>query len=131
MRILRLYIHLIIQGPSGNDLESAVDDFHRIKTRANAFRRYARLRFADAMGVHIDGSKDAAGVIDVVLRHARSPLIRVLHARTLIADFARRYIVIMAGPIRRLTPHLVGILQYAAVVLDERRRPVWCAHRRF
>jgi len=27
MRILRFYIHLIGQGPSGNDLESAVDDY--------------------------------------------------------------------------------------------------------
>ena len=122
MRILRLYTYLISQGPSGNDLESAVDDSHRIKTRANAIRRYARFGFADATGVQIDGSKDAVGVIDVVLRHARSASIRVPHARTLIANFARRYIVIMAGPVTRLSPHLVGILQYAAIIPDERQR---------
>src|SRR5215204_7039754 len=40
----------------------------------------------------------------------------------MIANLARRYIVITAGPVRRLSPHLVGILQYAAIILDERER---------
>ncbi|WP_431205017.1 hypothetical protein ACQ86E_08500 [Bradyrhizobium betae] len=123
--ILRFNIQFVGQGSRAYESETAILDLDGKKTGQGTFGRYACDGLANTAVNGIDGSEDAVLEVDIALAHVSrahgftEARFGIFDASTMVADFFRGDVLVVARSVLRFVPHLVSVLERAALEFNE------------